>query len=99
MGLLCTQGAPLSSSVKPRQQFSRPDANSGNPKSRRLTALVLQVAVPFALGAFATTVKNMMYGFSPLYYPVTMRGAGVGLAVASGRIGSIVGPAAGPRSR
>jgi MFS transporter, AAHS family, 3-hydroxyphenylpropionic acid transporter len=54
--------------------------------------LVLPVA--FALGAFATTAKNMMYGFSPLYYPVTMRGAGVGLAVASGRIGSIVGPAA-----
>lgn len=54
--------------------------------------LVLPIA--FALGAFATTAKNMMYGFSPLYYPVTMRGAGVGLAVASGRIGSIVGPAA-----
>ena len=54
--------------------------------------LVLPIA--FALGAFATTVKNMMYGFSPLYYPVTMRGAGVGLAVALGRIGSIVGPAA-----
>jgi len=54
--------------------------------------LVLPIA--FALGAFATTVKNMMYGFSPLYYPVTMRGAGVGLAVAVGRVGSIVGPAA-----
>ena len=54
--------------------------------------LVLPIA--FALGAFATTVKNMMYGFSPLYYPVTMRGAGVGMAVALGRIGSIVGPAA-----
>jgi MFS transporter, AAHS family, 3-hydroxyphenylpropionic acid transporter len=54
--------------------------------------LVLPIA--FALGAFATTAKNMMYGFSPLYYPVTMRGAGVGLAVASGRIGSIAGPAA-----
>jgi AAHS family 3-hydroxyphenylpropionic acid transporter len=54
--------------------------------------LVLPIA--FALGAFATTAKNMMYGFSPLYYPVTMRGAGVGLAVAAGRIGSIVGPAA-----
>jgi AAHS family 3-hydroxyphenylpropionic acid transporter len=36
----------------------------------------------------------MMYGFAPLYYPVTMRGAGVGVAVAWGRIGSIVGPAA-----
>ena len=55
-------------------------------------SLVLPIA--FALGAFATTAKNMMYGFSPLYYPVTMRGAGVGLAVAAGRIGSIVGPAA-----
>lgn len=54
--------------------------------------LVLPIA--FGLGAFATTAKNMMYGFSPLYYPVTMRGAGVGVAVAWGRIGSIVGPAA-----
>jgi AAHS family 3-hydroxyphenylpropionic acid transporter len=54
--------------------------------------MVLPVA--FALGAFATTAKNMMYGFAPLYYPVTMRGAGVGVAVAWGRIGSIVGPAA-----
>jgi MFS transporter, AAHS family, 3-hydroxyphenylpropionic acid transporter len=54
--------------------------------------LVLPIA--FALGAFATTAKNMMYGFSPLYYPVAMRGAGVGLAVAAGRIGSIAGPAA-----
>jgi MFS transporter, AAHS family, 3-hydroxyphenylpropionic acid transporter len=54
--------------------------------------MVLPIA--FALGAFATTAKNMMYGFAPLYYPVTMRGAGVGVAVAWGRIGSIVGPAA-----
>lgn len=50
--------------------------------------------VAFALGAFATTAKNMMYGFAPIYYPVTIRGAGVGVAVAWGRIGSIVGPAA-----
>jgi len=54
--------------------------------------MVLPIA--FALGAFATTAKNMMYGFAPLYYPVTIRGAGVGVAVAWGRIGSIVGPAA-----
>ena len=57
------------------------------------TRMVL-LAVIFGLGFFATTAKNMMYGFAPLYYPVVSRGLGVGAAVSLGRIGSIVGPAA-----
>ena len=59
-----------------------------------ISAVGMVLPIAFFLGAFSTTGKNMMYGFAPLYYPVTMRGAGVGVAVAWGRIGSIVGPAA-----
>jgi MFS transporter, AAHS family, 3-hydroxyphenylpropionic acid transporter len=58
-----------------------------------ISAVGMVLPIAFLLGAFSTTGKNMMYGFAPLYYPVTMRGAGVGVAVAWGRIGSIVGPA------
>jgi AAHS family 3-hydroxyphenylpropionic acid transporter len=48
----------------------------------------------FALGLFVTTAKNMLYGVAPLYYPAPIRGTGVGTALAFGRIGSILGPAA-----
>lgn len=48
----------------------------------------------FALGLFVTTAKNMLYGVAPLYYPAAIRGTGVGTALAFGRFGSILGPAA-----
>jgi AAHS family 3-hydroxyphenylpropionic acid transporter len=35
-----------------------------------------------------------LYGLGPLYYPAAVRGAGVGAAVAAGRVGSILGPLA-----
>jgi len=35
-----------------------------------------------------------LYGLAPLYYPATVRGAGVGAAIAASRVGSILGPLA-----
>jgi AAHS family 3-hydroxyphenylpropionic acid transporter len=35
-----------------------------------------------------------LYGLAPLYYPATVRGAGVGAAIAASRVGSIMGPLA-----
>jgi AAHS family 3-hydroxyphenylpropionic acid transporter len=58
-----------------------------------VTRIGLLLPVVFTLGLFVTTCKNMIYGFAPLYYPVEIRGTGVGAALSWGRIGSIVGPA------
>ena len=34
----------------------------------------------------------VLYGFSPVYYPTSVRGTGVGAAVAVGRLGAVAGP-------
>lgn len=44
------------------------------------------------LGCSLTAVQAFLYATAPACYPTLIRGAGVGLAVAIGRIGSIVGP-------
>jgi AAHS family 3-hydroxyphenylpropionic acid transporter len=46
----------------------------------------------FAVGLFVGFTPLALYGLAPGYYAVTMRGAGVGAAVAAGRVGAIVGP-------
>jgi AAHS family 3-hydroxyphenylpropionic acid transporter len=46
----------------------------------------------FAIGFFVSSVPLPLYGLAPCYYPVSIRGAGVGSSVAVGRLGAIVGP-------
>jgi AAHS family 3-hydroxyphenylpropionic acid transporter len=46
----------------------------------------------FATGAFASSAPIVLYGLSPGYYGVIMRGSGVGASVAVGRLGAIAGP-------
>ncbi|HEY2481442.1 MAG TPA: MFS transporter [Caulobacteraceae bacterium] len=46
----------------------------------------------FAVGLFVGFTPLALYGLAPGYYAVAMRGAGVGAAVAAGRVGAIVGP-------
>jgi AAHS family 3-hydroxyphenylpropionic acid transporter len=49
-------------------------------------------AAGFAVGFFVSSVPLPLYGLAPCYYPVAIRGAGVGSSVAVGRFGAIVGP-------
>lgn len=51
-------------------------------------------AVGFLLGMFASFPPLALYGLAAGYYGVVMRGAGVGAAVAAGRLGAVVGPLA-----
>ncbi|MEX3790495.1 3-(3-hydroxy-phenyl)propionate transporter MhpT [Paraburkholderia sp. BR14374] len=53
----------------------------------------LSVAVLFA-GMGVVGAQSMLYALSATSYPTSVRGTGVGAAVAVGRVGSIVGPAA-----
>jgi AAHS family 3-hydroxyphenylpropionic acid transporter len=53
----------------------------------------LSVAVLFA-GMGVVGAQSMLYSLSAASYPTSVRGTGVGAAVAVGRVGSIVGPAA-----
>ncbi len=46
----------------------------------------------FAVGFFVSTVPLPLYGMAPCYYGVSIRGAGVGVSVAVGRLGAIFGP-------
>ena len=46
----------------------------------------------FAVGLFVGFTPLALYGLAPGYYAVAMRGAGVGSAVAAGRVGAITGP-------
>jgi AAHS family 3-hydroxyphenylpropionic acid transporter len=46
----------------------------------------------FAIGFFVSSVPLPLYGLAPCYYPVSIRGAGVGASVAVGRLGAVVGP-------
>ncbi|WP_337269990.1 3-(3-hydroxy-phenyl)propionate transporter MhpT [Oryzifoliimicrobium ureilyticus] len=44
------------------------------------------------LGGAILSVQAILYGLAPQCYPFEIRGTGVGVAVAIGRLGSIVGP-------
>jgi AAHS family 3-hydroxyphenylpropionic acid transporter len=47
------------------------------------------------LGCIVIAAQAFLYATAPVIYPTSIRGVGVGLAVAMGRIGSIVGPKLG----
>lgn len=49
----------------------------------------------FLLGGSVIAAQAFFYVVAPVLYPTTIRGVGVGAAVAVGRIGSIVGPKLG----
>ncbi|MFT3907711.1 MAG: MFS transporter [Steroidobacteraceae bacterium] len=50
------------------------------------------VSVVFVLGIAVLSAQAVLYAIAPGFYPTLARGLGVGLAVAIGRTGSIVGP-------
>jgi AAHS family 3-hydroxyphenylpropionic acid transporter len=50
------------------------------------------VVIVFALGCAVLAAQAFLYAVAPACYPTSIRGIGVGAAVAIGRIGSIVGP-------
>jgi AAHS family 3-hydroxyphenylpropionic acid transporter len=50
------------------------------------------VLIVFALGCAVIAAQAFLYAVAPACYPTTIRGIGVGAAVAVGRIGSIAGP-------
>jgi MFS transporter, AAHS family, 3-hydroxyphenylpropionic acid transporter len=49
----------------------------------------------FLLGCAVVAAQAFLYAMAPIAYPTSIRGVGVGTAVAVGRIGSIVGPKLG----
>lgn len=49
----------------------------------------------FLLGCAVIAAQAFLYAMAPAVYPTSIRGVGVGAAVAMGRIGSIVGPKLG----
>jgi MFS transporter, AAHS family, 3-hydroxyphenylpropionic acid transporter len=50
------------------------------------------LAASAGAGVFAIGGQLMLYALSPNYYPPSMRGTGIGAAVAVGRLGAIAGP-------
>lgn len=56
------------------------------------TSMALMIGVVFMLGCAVVAAQAFLYATAPACYPTVIRGLGVGLAVAIGRIGSIVGP-------
>jgi AAHS family 3-hydroxyphenylpropionic acid transporter len=60
--------------------------------SRAPPQLGLTVLIVFALGCAVLAAQAFLYAIAPACYPTSIRGVGVGAAVAFGRIGSIVGP-------
>jgi AAHS family 3-hydroxyphenylpropionic acid transporter len=60
------------------------------PADTGLIALVV-----FMLGCAVMAAQAFLYAMAPITYPISIRGVGVGAAVAVGRIGSIVGPKLG----
>jgi AAHS family 3-hydroxyphenylpropionic acid transporter len=56
---------------------------------------VIIVLVVFLLGCAVLASQAFLYVMAPSPYPTTIRGVGVGTAIAMGRIGSIVGPKLG----
>lgn len=57
--------------------------------SHDLTYLIFSAAL---CGAFLTGGQSVLYALAAMAYPTHIRGTGVGVAVAIGRIGSFVGP-------
>jgi MFS transporter, AAHS family, 3-hydroxyphenylpropionic acid transporter len=57
--------------------------------------LVIVAAIVFAVGCSVIGAQAFLYAMAPVSYPTSVRGIGVGAAVAAGRIGSIVGPKLG----
>jgi MFS transporter, AAHS family, 3-hydroxyphenylpropionic acid transporter len=57
--------------------------------------LIIVAAIVFALGCSVIGAQAFLYAMAPVSYPTSIRGIGVGAAVAAGRIGSIVGPKLG----
>jgi AAHS family 3-hydroxyphenylpropionic acid transporter len=55
----------------------------------------VMVPIVFVLGCVVLAAQAFLYAMAPLSYPISIRGVGVGSAVAVGRIGSIVGPKLG----
>jgi AAHS family 3-hydroxyphenylpropionic acid transporter len=60
--------------------------------SRAPPVLTLTVLIVFALGCAVLAAQAFLYAVAPACYPTSIRGLGVGAAVAVGRIGSIAGP-------
>jgi len=57
--------------------------------------LAMLLPIVFLLGCAVMASQAYLYAASPLPYPTSIRGIGVGAAVAMGRIGSIAGPMLG----
>ncbi len=53
------------------------------------------VVTVFLLGGSVVAAQAFLYAMAPVAYPTSIRGVGVGAAIAVGRIGSIVGPKLG----
>jgi MFS transporter, AAHS family, 3-hydroxyphenylpropionic acid transporter len=60
--------------------------------SRTPPSFSLTVLIVFALGCAVLAAQAFLYAVAPACYPTSVRGLGVGAAVAVGRIGSIAGP-------
>jgi AAHS family 3-hydroxyphenylpropionic acid transporter len=60
--------------------------------SRQLTVIL---ALVFLMGCAVLAAQAFLYSMAPAVYPTSIRGVGVGAAVAIGRTGSIVGPKLG----
>jgi AAHS family 3-hydroxyphenylpropionic acid transporter len=52
----------------------------------------ITVLLSGAVGFFLLGANYALYGVAPRYYPPAMRGTGSGASIATGRIGSILGP-------
>jgi AAHS family 3-hydroxyphenylpropionic acid transporter len=63
--------------------------------SRTPPQLGITVLIVFLLGCAVLAAQAFLYAVAPACYPTSIRGVGVGAAVAVGRIGSIVGPKLG----
>ena len=63
--------------------------------SKAPAELLLVGGIVFALGCSVIGAQAFLYAVAPVSYPTSIRGIGVGAAVAAGRIGSIVGPKLG----
>jgi MFS transporter, AAHS family, 3-hydroxyphenylpropionic acid transporter len=57
--------------------------------------LAIICSIVFLLGCAVIAAQAFLYAMAPAAYPTSIRGVGVGAAVAMGRIGSIVGPKLG----
>ena len=54
--------------------------------------VTIMLATALIAGFFVIGSQFLLYGLSPTFYPAHVRGTGVGVAVAVGRLGSIAGP-------